>query len=108
MVEVNQETLHYERMIEIKQKQIRQIKDKMVDALKVQEDMKNMVFEQGETLNVAEDNIDNANKNVNSAKEDLEEAVRQHMSANKKKLCIFLIVFAILCVIIIPIIVKLT
>ena len=80
----------------------------MVDALKVQEDMKNMVFEQGETLNVAEDNIDNANKNVNSAKEDLEEAVRQHMSANKKKLCIFLIVFAILCVIIIPIIVKLT
>ena len=68
MVELNQETLHYERMIEIKQKEIRQIKDKMVDALKVQEDMKNMVFEQGEMLDVAEDNIDNANKNVNNAK----------------------------------------
>jgi t-SNARE complex subunit (syntaxin) len=40
----------------------------MVDALKVQEDMKNMVFEQGEMLDVAEDNIDNANKNVNNAK----------------------------------------
>jgi len=40
----------------------------MVDALKVQEDMKNMVFEQGEMLNEAEDNIDSANKNVNNAK----------------------------------------
>ena len=65
-----------------------------------------MVFEQGEKLDIAQANIDDANKNVHNAKDDLDEAVRQHMSANKKKLCIFLIVFALLCVIIIPIIVK--
>ena len=36
MVEVNQETLHYERMIEIKEKEILTIKDRMQGALKVQ------------------------------------------------------------------------
>ena len=71
MVEVNQQTLHYERMIEIKEKEIIQIKGRMVDALKVQQDMKNMVFEQGEMLDVAQANIDNANKNVHEGHEDL-------------------------------------
>ena len=38
MVEVNQETVHYERMIGIKEKEILTIKDRMQDALKVQQD----------------------------------------------------------------------
>jgi t-SNARE complex subunit (syntaxin) len=57
-------------------------------------------------LDVAEAHIDDANKNVHDAKEDLDEAVRQHMSANKKKICIFLIVLAVLLAILVPIIVK--
>lgn len=64
MHEVNQETLHYERMIELKENEIRTIKDRMQDALKVQQDMKNLVYEQGAVLNEVEDNIDSANRNV--------------------------------------------
>ena len=47
MVEVNQETVHYERMIGIKEKEILTIKDRMQDALKVQQEMQNLVNEQG-------------------------------------------------------------
>jgi t-SNARE complex subunit (syntaxin) len=51
-------------MIEIKEKEIKVIKGRMVDALKVQEDMKSLVYSQGKKLDVAEDNINNANLNV--------------------------------------------
>lgn len=61
MHEVNQETLHYECMIELKEKEINTIKNRMVDALKVQEDMRGLVYAQGEKLNVAEENINRAN-----------------------------------------------
>jgi hypothetical protein len=37
MVEVNQESLHFERMIEIKEKEIEAIKNRMQGALQVQE-----------------------------------------------------------------------
>lgn len=47
MHEVNQETLHYECMIELKEKEINTIKNRMVDALKVQEDMRGLVYAQG-------------------------------------------------------------
>ena len=71
MVEINEETLHYERMIEIKEKEIKTIKDRMVGALKVQEDLKTMVFEQGERLDDVEGNIDDAHRNVSDAHENL-------------------------------------
>jgi t-SNARE complex subunit (syntaxin) len=67
MHEVNQETLHYERMIEMKEKEINVIKGRMHDALKVQEDMKGLVYAQGEKLDVAEENINRANSNVHEA-----------------------------------------
>jgi t-SNARE complex subunit (syntaxin) len=108
MHEVNQETLHYERMIEIKEKEIFVIKGRMVDALKVQEDIKGLVYTQGDKLNVAEENINNANVNVHEAHENLIEGREQHMSSNKKKFCIFGIVTVILLVILIPILIKFT
>ena len=61
MYEVNQETLHYERMIHIKEGEIKLVKEKMQDAIKVQENMKSLVMSQGKQLDVAEVNIDKAN-----------------------------------------------
>lgn len=43
----------------------------MVDALKVQEDMKSLVINQGTKLDVVEDNINKANANVHEAHENL-------------------------------------
>jgi hypothetical protein len=40
-------------MIEMKEKEINVIKGRMVDALKVQEDMKGLVYSQGEKLDIA-------------------------------------------------------
>jgi len=40
----------------------------MKDALRVHEDMKNLVVSQGERLNEVEANIDDANRNVHEAK----------------------------------------
>jgi t-SNARE complex subunit (syntaxin) len=106
MHEVNQETLHYERMIELKENEIRTIKDRMQDALKVQEDMKNLVFEQGDRLNEVEDNIDSAGRNVRDANENLIDAKKEHMSAKKKKICIVVIVAVVILAILIPILIK--
>jgi t-SNARE complex subunit (syntaxin) len=78
----------------------------MHGALRVQEDLKNLVEEQGEQLNVAEGNISDALYNVNDAGNNLDEGRRYDMAARKKQCLVFIIVFAILCAIIIPIIVK--
>jgi len=48
-------------MIEIKEKEIKEIKGRMVNALKVQEDMQSLVYEQGAKLDIAEENINQAN-----------------------------------------------
>jgi t-SNARE complex subunit (syntaxin) len=108
MHEVNQETLHYECMIEQKEKEINTIKNRMVDALKVQEDMKGLVYSQGKKLDIAEDNINRANSNVHEAHENLVEGKEQHISSKKKKMCIFAIVTVVLLAILIPILIKFT
>ena len=70
--------------------------------------MKNLVYSQGKKLDVAEDNINNANVNVHEAHENLIEGREQHIASNKKKLCIFGIITAIMLIILVPILIKFT
>lgn len=106
MVEVHQDTLFYERMIELKEKELLEIKHKMEEALQVQTEVGKLVREQGKQLDIIEDNVDSARSNVKEAGELLEEGVQHHKSANRKKMCIIGIVFVLLLVIIIPILIK--
>lgn len=78
----------------------------MEEALKVQVEVGKLVKEQGEKIDIIEDNVDTARSNVKEAGNLLEEGVQHHKSANRKKMCIIGIIFLALLIIIIPIMIK--
>lgn len=106
MVEINQETYHYERMIQIKEQEINTIKERMHDALKVQQEMQFMVNEQGERIDLAEGHLEDANRNVHDAQELLIDAKEQHIISRKRQACIFGIILCVILVAVIFIAVK--
>lgn len=78
----------------------------MENALDLQKKMEKLVKEQGEQLDIVEDNVDSARSNVKEATEMLEEGVKHHISARKKKICIIICIFILVLVIVVPIMVK--
>ncbi len=68
--------------------------------------MGQLINEQGEKIDIIDEQMDSARSNVKDAGTLLEEGKKEHMSANKKKICIFMIIFILLLIIIIPVVVK--
>lgn len=93
-------------MIQLKEKELLQVKSKMEDALAAQKEVGRLVNQQGEQLNIVEENVDTARSNVKEAGTLLEEGKKHHMSAQKKKMLIIGIIFVVLLIIIIPILVT--
>jgi t-SNARE complex subunit (syntaxin) len=71
----------------------------------VQEQLKEIVVEQGQMIDVIEKNMDSARSNVREAGNLLDDALVQNTQANKKKCLIGIIITICLLVILVPILV---
>jgi t-SNARE complex subunit (syntaxin) len=74
----------------------------MEQTQKVQEQLKDLVVQQGNTLDIVEKNMDSARSNVREAGALLDDAVVQSTQANKKKCIIGIIIVICLLVILGP------
>lgn len=106
LMEINPDLLFQGQMIEQKTKELMAISNQINTVTQIQREIALLITEQGQKLDIAEDNINQANKNVKDAVENLEEAKEHHKSATKKKIIIVAIVLAVVIAIFVPIGIK--
>ncbi|XP_028591888.2 t-SNARE domain-containing protein 1 isoform X1 [Podarcis muralis] len=96
--EITEEDL---QVIRQREEAIQQIESDMLDVNQIIKDLASMVFEQGDTIDSIEANIETASSNVQSANEQLAKASQHQRRARRVKCCVISAGLAVLLVIII-------
>ncbi|XP_050796818.1 t-SNARE domain-containing protein 1 isoform X8 [Gopherus flavomarginatus] len=92
--------------IRLREEAIQQIESDMLDVNQIIKDLASMVYEQGDTIDSIEANIETASSNVESANEQLAKASQHQQRARKMKCCLLSVGMAVLVVVVVIIAVS--
>ncbi|XP_063307077.1 t-SNARE domain-containing protein 1 isoform X5 [Pelobates fuscus] len=101
--EINEEDVEHVRE---KEDAVKQIENDMIDVNQIIKDLASIVYEQGDSIDSIEANIESAGSNIDSANRQLAKASQQQRRLRKMKCCIILFGLFVLLVVIIIIVVS--
>lgn len=106
-IEVVQGELDLE-LVKEREEALHQLEQDIQDINTIFKDLATMVYDQGEDINVIEDNVDKATEDIEEGVKQLEDAKEYQSSARRKKLFLALIVSAVIVVVVIIVAVVVT
>lgn len=95
-------------LVKEREESLRQLEQDIQDINTIFKDLAVMVYDQGEVIDVIEDNVEQAAEDVEQGVKQLDKAQEYQSSARRKKLFLILILIAVLVVIVIIIVVVVT